>query len=194
MNDLGTAFPCRTLAAQPGGLSLAALGGAASGLLRQTRRAAGFGLRNVGRQDLSPPPLPRAHCCATKGRLRSHRVALLSLLVFLALPGRAQEEEALDKASHDLGLSKIHGLMYLSRMSEKCPFEKKVAREFEFVAIFVAAGIPKLPLEEIEAQLRTAQAQVDKDLLEAKEESCKKAVATVRATVAEVETLLKSKK
>jgi hypothetical protein len=121
------------------------------------------------------------------------RATLLSSFVFLSVPGIAQEA-ASDKASHDFALSKVTGLMYVRGMSQKCPFEKRVSETFEIVAMVVAAGIPKLPQEEIDAASKLAQTRVERDISGAKEESCKKAVAAVQATAEEIAALQRQKR
>jgi hypothetical protein len=121
-----------------------------------------------------------------------HAVVLVSCLC-LSMPGISQEA-ALDKASHDFALSKVIGLMYIRGMSQKCPFEKNASETFEIVATAVAAGIPTLPKDEIEAASKIAQARVEQDIASAKEASCKRALMAVQATAEEISALKKKKR
>lgn len=118
---------------------------------------------------------------------------LLMSLLFLSVPSAAQEG-ALDKASHDLAVSTVAGLMYVRGMSQKCPFDKKASETFEIVAMVVAAGIPKLPRDDIEAASKLAQTRLEKDIATAKEESCKKAIAGVQTTAEEIAAAIQKQK
>ncbi len=149
--------------------------------------------RAVMRHQVSPLHIFRALHSKQGESMNTIRAALLSSCLFLSVPCAAQEA-ALNKASHDFALSKVTGLMYVRGMSKKCPFEKNVSETFETVALVVAAGIPKLPQEEIDAASRIAQARVERDIAGAKEESCKKAQAAVQATAEEIATLRRQKK
>jgi len=121
------------------------------------------------------------------------RLSLLAACLCISVPGIAQEG-ALNKASRDFAISKVTGLMYVRGMSQQCPFEKKVSETFEFVAGIVAAGIPQLSQEELEAASKVAHARVDRDIANAKDESCKKAQAAVQATAEEIATLQRQKR
>lgn len=125
--------------------------------------------------------------------MNASRIALLLSCLFLSIPATAQET-TLDKASHDFALSKVKGLIYIRGMSQKCPFEKNLSETFEYVAMVVATGIPKLPQEEIDNALKVTQARVERDLANAKEESCKKAKAAVLGTYEEIAALQRQKR
>lgn len=128
--------------------------------------------------------------------MKSFPVLLSALLPFCLIVSASStaQETAPNQTPHEFALSKVTGLMYVRGMSQKCPFEKNMSETFEIVAMVVAAGIPKLPQDELNAASQAAQARVDRDIASAKEESCKKTQAAVQATVEEIARLQRQKR
>lgn len=63
-----------------------------------------------------------------------------------------------------MAIAKVSGLVYVRTMSQKFPFEKKMAESFDFFALIMSAGILKLTEDEVRNISKAAESRAENDL------------------------------